>query len=365
MISLATDERPGPDDLPEPSRIMLVRLSAVGDCVHTLPLLHALREEWPNAHIGWVTQPAGASLLAGHPDVDEVIVINRADLTRWRGLAAIRSRLQSFAPDVCLDPQSLTKSGLVTWLSGAATRIGFARPHGRELAPWAYNRAIPAQKIHVVERYLELLRGLGVSKAIPPRFNLPIPEVAHDTAVHILRDTHMPSGGFALINCGAGWPSKLWPTRRFARIARHLGTQYQLPSLVVWHGDQEEKRAQDVARRGGGHAVAAPSTTLPVLAALARDARIVIASDTGPLHLAAAVGTCCIGLYGPTDGNVCGPYVAFPNQHHVVVESRDRDRLKSAKSPKNHAMLDVDVARVCQACDQLLQWQSGQALSAA
>lgn len=328
---------------------MICRLSAIGDCIHTLPLLTALRKLYPQSQIAWATQPGPAELLRGHPHLDDIIVIRRAEMRTIAGLRRLRAQLQAFGPDVCLDPQSLTKSALVAWLSGAKYRVGLASPYGREVAPWLNNVLVQAEPSHVVQRYLQLLQGIGGGTQ-QAEFVVPCASEVDQMARNVLHQTHMPPGHFALVNCGAGWKSKLWPTDRFARLARFLGQRYRLPSLVVWHGSEEHCYSQEVALRSGGHAVAAPPTTLPQLAALCRHARLCIASDTGPLHLAAAVGTPCVGLYGPTQPEICGPY----GDGHAVVESRDKDRFRAPKSPQNQSMRDIDVARVCGACERLL-----------
>ncbi|MDA0658664.1 MAG: glycosyltransferase family 9 protein [Planctomycetota bacterium] len=333
----------------QPKRILISRLSAIGDCIHTLPLLSALRRKFPEAKLAWATQPGPAELLRGHPQLDELIIVRRNELRSVTGIFQLRARLAAFGADVSLDPQSLTKSALVARLSGADRRIGLARPFGRELAPWLNNQVIRAEPSHVVQRYLQLLRGLDV---VSPEVEFVVPRSAEvdQQAREILRQAHLPPGHYALVNCGAGWPSKIWPAQRFARLARFLGQRYRLPSLVVWHGPEEFRISQDVALRSGGHAVTAPATTLLQLASLCRQARLCVASDTGPLHLAAAVGTACVGLYGPTQPEICGPY----GERHEVVESRDKERFRWPKSPQNRSMQDIDVARVCGACERLL-----------
>lgn len=335
--------------LPEAPRILLVRLSAVGDCIHTLPLLTAIRKICPQATIGWAVQTGPATLLDGHPHLDEIIRIQRKDITRARGLVNIRRQLRAFRPDVTLDPQCLTKSAGLGWLSGARHRIGLARPYAREAAPWFYTSRVYAEPSHVVIRYLQLASAL--TPELPdPEFVVPANEAAAEECDEILRQTHMPQKKFGLVNCGAGCQSKCWPSDRYARVCRYLGQRMNIPSLVVWHGPEERTLAYDVVLRSGGHAVAAPATQLKVLAELCRSAQIFIGSDTGPLHLAAAAGTPCVGLYGPTRPAVSGPF----GDHHEVVESRDRDRFLMAKSPRNESMRDIDVPRVIDACRTIL-----------
>lgn len=335
--------------LPERPRILLVRLSAVGDCIHTLPLLSAVRRIFPEATIGWAVQGGPAKLLDGHPYLDEILRIDRKKLTGVRGLIQIRQQLRAFRPDITLDPQGLTKSALLGWLSGAAQRIGLSRPYAREIAPWFYTRQIRAEPSHVVIRYLQLANAL--TTALPDvEFHVPTTISDQQDSQQVLHQTHMPAGNFALVNCGAGWASKCWPSERYARVCRHLGQRRNVSSLVVWHGAKERSYAHDVVLRSGGYAVAAPETSLKVLAELCRAARFFIGSDTGPLHLAAAMGTPCVALYGPTAPAISGPY----GDHHEIVESRDHDRFVTPKAPQNHSMQDIDAPRVLDACLKIL-----------
>jgi ADP-heptose:LPS heptosyltransferase len=190
---------------------------------------------------------------------------------------------------------------------------------------------------------------LGLPQTDEVHFDLA--EWRHDTVDRFLRDAHL-TGELAVINPGAGWDSKLWPARRFAQVARHLGETHQLPTAVCWAGDQERQWAEQIVAGSGGHALMAPPTSLPELASLLRQATICVGSDTGPLHLAAAVNTPCVGLYGPTRPSVCGPF----GKGHVCVQvylqqGSGRERRGSC----NDAMLAIEAKQVQAACDQLLQ----------
>ena len=156
---------------------------------------------------------------------------------------------------------------------------------------------------------------------------------------------------FAVINVGAGWPSKVWPAARFAAVAAHLGAAWSLPSLVVWGNEEERRSAEQVAAGSQRHALLAPKMTLSQLAVLARRARLFVGSDTGPLHLAAAVGTPCVGLYGPWPAEKHGPY----GPQHVVVQKMcmEGSTRQRRRAPPIY-MEAIGVADVCDACRRSL-----------
>ncbi len=140
---------------------------------------------------------------------------------------------------MAIDVQSLTKSAVLAWLSGARRRIGFGNPGGRELSKWLNNERVDPHATHVVDRYLELLRPLGIeSPAV--RFQVPEHEEDRKAAAAIIREGAL-EGGFAIVNLGAGWPSKLWPADRYAAVAGHLGRTHDLPVLVAWAGETEPR----------------------------------------------------------------------------------------------------------------------------
>ena len=331
-------------------RILISRLSAIGDCVLATPLLCALRDHLPNAHLAWVTERAPATLLEGHGALDELIVVPK----RWMKSAAeirqLRSKLLASRFDIAIDPQGLTKSSIVAWFSGARQRIGFPKPRGRELSCWFNRELVTPTKTHVVDAQLELLKPLGIHNPAV-RFDLPvIPEVeskadAMITAAHLGCD-------FIAVNPGAGWDSKLWSAYRYGRVARSLGERHQLPSFVLWSGERERTWAEQIVACSGGRAVLAPPTTLPELSAVLRRARMFVGSDTGPLHIAAAVGTPCVGLFGTTRPEDCG---AYGTQHVHVQKRYQAGSSRERRRANNDAMLEIDVDSVVAACETLLR----------
>lgn len=339
-----------PAPLPPSPRILIVRLSAIGDVVHTIPLLNALRDRFPEASLSWVVQKPASVLLEGHPSLDELAETRRGFLKSPREVRRLRHRLREHRYDVVIDAQGLTKSALLGWLSGAPLRIGCDGEWGRELSRWFNNERVHTDAPHAVDRMLQLLSPLGIES---PRVRFSIPESSTDlewteTAV---REAGM-EGGYAVIHPGAGWPSKRWPLNRFAAVTRHLGHRCGLPTMVVWGSPAEREMAGRIVISSKGHAHLAPPRTLRELAALSRRARLFIGSDSGPLHLAAAVGTPCVGLYGPWPAERHGPY----GPQHVVVQKMTM--FHATTRERRHAstkyMEAIDVPSVCQACDQVL-----------
>lgn len=349
-----------PDSTSKP-RILITRLSAIGDCVHTLPLVAALRERYPHAFIAWATQGAGASVLRGAEGLDEIIVVDRRWMNRWSSISKLRKQLRGFEFDVTVDPQSLTKSAMIAWLTGAPKRIGFTAGQARELAPWLNNTLVQPKHDHVVQRYLELLGPLGIEQPRPV-FRLPHDEQASASmmrfaAARILDKTAIASHNvprFALLNVGAGWNSKRWPHARYAEVAKYLSNSHGLPSIVLWAGDEERAMAAEVVASSAGTALMAPPTSLRELTELCRLAEIFVGSDTGPLHIAAAVDTPCVSMYGPTKPSICGPFGAG---HIALQQWYQGGNSKQRRSDDNSAMRAIPVEHVCDGCDQIVAGQ--------
>ena len=314
-------------------RILIVRLSSIGDVMHTLPTLCALRNALPKAFIGWVVEGGSAQLLTHHKAIDEVIRVPRKWLKSPRTVLALRSKLRSLRFDVAIDIQGLTKSAVAARLSGARRRIGIDGPDGRELSRWLNNELVRPTTTHIIDRNLELLKPLGIERPAV-RFGLDVLPAEAASADKMLADVEL-SNRFVMLNPGAGWPSKLWPPARFAAVARYLGEYHALRSLVVWAGQQEHQWAEEIVSASAGFATLAPPTTLRELAALAHRAMLSISADTGPLHIAVAVGTPCIGLFGPMPAERNGPY----GPQHVSVQ---RILLKGTSRDAPHRRARVD-----------------------
>jgi heptosyltransferase I len=286
-------------------KALLVRLSAIGDVVHTLPTLAALRRHgWST---GWVVEPLARPLLAGNPALDEVVSAPSARAFSLgearRALAAARRGRY----DVALELQGLWKSAAWARLCGARRVLGYARAGRKEpsSALLVGEQLPPApEAVHVIDVNLALLRGLGIEAIGVREFPLP-PAAAEAESVGARLDAAF-GAGFALLNPGGGWNSKLWPPERFGALARLLAAR-GLPSLVTW-GPGEQGLADRVVAASGGAAGACFPTTLLEYVELARRARVVVAADTGPMHLACAVRTPVVAVFGPTDPARNGPF---------------------------------------------------------
>lgn len=336
--------------LSETPRFLICRLSAIGDTVHTLPLANLIKHRWPQAFVAWAVEQAAASLVRQHRSIDKTIVVPKGYLKSPSALLDLTRRLRALQIDVALDPQGLTKSAVLGLLSGARRRIGFTRPIARELAPWIDSELITPKETHVVRRYLEVLRPLGVhASERDVQFDLPIDAESELAVESFLNKSpiHL-TGGFAVINPGAGWDSKLWPIDRYAEVARSLS----LRSVVVWAGEKERGWAESIVTASAGRATLAARTSLLELAALARRARLFIGSDTGPLHIAAAVGTPCVAMYGPTKPEVCGPW----GTGHKGLQSQ-HDQLGSRRKQAGQfsdSLLQITAEQVVEACESAL-----------
>jgi ADP-heptose:LPS heptosyltransferase len=250
---------------------------------------------------------------------------------------------------VAIDPQGLTKSALLAWLSGARTRIGFAGSEGRELSRYLNNRLQQASLPHVVDRSLELLRPLGIESP-EVQFRIPINLGAASYAENLLKQYGL-TNGYAVVNPGAGWNSRLWPPERFGAVAKYLGQQRSLRSIAVWAGEKEHRWAKEIVAASGGYAQLAPKTSLLELGALLERGRLFVGSDTGPMHLSVAVGTRCVSLHGPTPTWQSGPY---GDGHVAIQEVFHKGTSRQRRSAGNESMLAISVERVCDACDRVL-----------
>lgn len=330
-------------------RFLIVRLSHIGDAVLTMPLVCQLREHFPQAYIAWAAEPAAAKVLAGHPAIDRLLVVERNWSKSPAGWWRMRRTLRREQFDIAIDPQSLLKSSLLAALSGAPIRIGMGGQHGREGSRWLNNRLILPKSSHLLDRTLELLHALGLDIPAEKKFRYPLDEAARNKIDQLCSVNGW--NPLVVINPGASWPSKQWIPERFGSVAEHLHQRYGRKVLVTWAGEAERALAERVVYASRRLAQAAPATTLPELAALCARAELFIGCDTGPLHIAAAVGTPCLGLYGPTRPEDSG---AYGTQHLALQKWLQRGSKRSLRSGDNLAMRDISVNDVCQAVDQFM-----------
>ncbi len=336
-------------ELSDRPRILICRMSAIGDTILTLPLLCAIRDRFPGAHISWVVEKRAAPVVAGHQDLDQLIVLERLWFRSPSKLLDARRQLQDAGPKISIDPQSNFKTSLAAWLSGAKTRIGFGGRHAREFSSLLNNQRVRPAATHLVDRSLELLRPLGIDRP-PVRFRLPIPGDAREAVGKFIRDAQL-GGGYVVINPGAGWDSRLWPASRYAEVSKHLAGEFGMTSVVAWAGQRELAWAEQIVAGADGHALLAPRTDLMELAALMESAALYIGSDTGPMHMAVAVDTPVVCLHGTTCPAESGPY----GPGHIAIQERyDGGSSRQRRKAGNEAMRLITVERVVEACAMIL-----------
>ena len=287
--------------------ILIVRLGALGDIVHALPVAAALRARFGDARIDWVVDERHRELLDLVPVVDRRIVLRTRSASLRRRVTELRRTLARESYDVAIDVQGLLKSAVVARLSRARRILGFTPPHLRErVARFFYTETHdPGVTAHVIEKNLTLAASLGadVSRI---RFPLTVPVSAALDAVRARRSV-VGETTFVVLNPGAAWPNKRWPPARFGAVAQWLRRERGLSSVVTW-GPGDETMAAAVVDGAAGAAELAPTTSISDLVAIVRDATLMVSGDTGPVHLAAAVGTPIVGIYGPTDASRNGPW---------------------------------------------------------
>jgi heptosyltransferase-1 len=307
--------------------VAIVKLSSIGDVIHALPVAAALKRHRPETRVTWVAEAREATLLAGHPDLDEVIIADtrgwrrgRAPISALHDMGVLTRRLRARAFDVVLDLQGLVKSGLLTALTRAPRRIGFAREFRREALGGLFinERVRPsATARHAVEQYVALLAPLGIADpAIEFRLS-PDADAERRVEAFLAGTGIKPHDRLVVVNPGSGRADKQWPVAHYRELVRRLADDAGARIVVLW-GPGVETDARTIASSIVDGA-AAPPTSLRELTPLARRAQLMIAGDTGPLHIAAAVGTPCLGLYGPTSGARNGPY----GPGHRVLQSAD------------------------------------------
>lgn len=289
------------------NRFLIVRLGSLGDVVHGIPVAAALRQAFPTSRIDWMVDPRYVELLNLVTSLDRRIPVDPREAkqgkTRQRLSQHVRE-MRDIGYDAVIDLQGLVKSAVLARSVRARRTIGFPRKHLREpLARLFYTDAPdPGSATHVIYKNLALLAPLQVNDRTV-RFPLVIPR---SPMCEQIRE-RMGGRDYALINPGAAWPNKRWPPARFGAVAAAMMRDFGWRSLVLW-GPGEEELADAVVAASDGSAVTSPPTTITDIVAIARKARLMISGDTGPLHIAAAVGTPVVGLYGPTRPERNGPW---------------------------------------------------------
>jgi len=296
-------------------RVLIVRLSAVGDILHALPVMRALRRQFPSIEVDWLVEDRFACLLRNVGELGGVIEIPRARWRRersWRRVLSdgrrLRGKLRERGIDASIDLQGLTKSGLWPWVSNIPLRIGFGDDQARELNRWLNNvRIVPDEECkHVVDRNLSLLRPFGIERQ-EADLSIPVDKAAAASVAWIREERGWSEESLALLQPGAGWETKRWPVEYFSELGDHLIRAWGLRVAVLW-GPGEEQLAETVVRGMKEKGELAPETNLLELIELIRGCRLFVGGDTGPMHMAAAMQVPVVAIFGASDPVRNGPY---------------------------------------------------------
>jgi lipopolysaccharide heptosyltransferase I len=279
-------------------KVLIVRLGSLGDVIHGIPVAAALRSRYPQARIDWLVDRRYVELLDLVESLDSRIPFDPRELPAGSARRTLRD-LRAMQYDAVIDLQGLLKSAVIARLVAGKRTIGFPRQHLREPMARFFYTDTPdvGDARHVIDKNLRLLSAVGITDAAV-HFPIRIPR---------LSPTEITSGSYAILNPGAAWPNKRWPPDRFGAVAAAMQRDLGLRSIVLW-GPGEESLAAAVVDASQGAAESAPRTQIADLVGLARDGRVMISGDTGPLHIAGAVGTPLVALFGPTSPERNGPW---------------------------------------------------------
>jgi heptosyltransferase-1 len=347
-------------------RLLLVRLGSLGDIVHALPAAASLRAAFPGARIDWLVEDRWQGLIEFNPDLSKVIPVDTRGwraapfhTSTWRNLTGFIETLRQLKYDAAIDFQGLYKSAVLSWLSGARRRLGFARQFLKEAgAARFYTDGVrPPENCHVFEMNLALARAAGAGET---EVSFPLPVTQQDEAAveEMLRQHHLRD--FVVLSPGGGWGSKCWPVERYASVHNILARTGGWRT-VLNAGPGEESLVSEFMAQARVTRPVHLKLTVRQLVAVLRRARLLISGDTGPLHLAAALGTPVVGLYGPTDPVRNGPYTTpQAKSRTVVLHHRDQATItyKHERKP-SPAMLAITVEEVIAAANRCLEAAGG------
>ncbi len=328
-----------------PKKILIVKPSSLGDVVHSLPFLNAVKSGFPKAEIHWVIARGLEGLLEGHPMIDRLIIINKDDWKRpakaGKTAAEIGRLFRSLRDeryDLVVDLQGLFRSGIITAATGAPMRIGFEE--AREGSRFFYNRRVRGgRETHAVDRYLKIAEALGcdAGEAV-----FPFPVVKREAGE--ASELRASLQGYAVMVPGARWETKVWPAENFGRIASALPWK----TLVVGSRADSEK-AEAVVRASGGKAISvAGKTSLGELIEIMRGARLVISNDSGPMHIAAGFNVPVVAMFGPTSPRRTGPY---GKGHIIIMSDEDCAPCFRKRCADMKCMKGITVAKVLEKID--------------
>lgn len=345
-------------------QILIVKLSAIGDVIHTMPSLNAIRENFPHSHITWIVEEAASDFVKGHKSIDRIIISRRKTwikdffssscLKTIKQIYTFIKEVRDTKYDLVIDFQTLLKSGIIVFLSRSDHKAGFDK--GMEHMEHSYlflNRRIPPVNMnnHAIARSLLLLRAIGIrSEKIV--FNLPVRPRDREKAESLLDLNYINAAKpIIAINPVAKWKTKMWDSQKFALLADRLIEDHH--ARVLFTGSKKDfPLICDIINSMKNNAVnLAGKTTLKTLAAVFEKADIVVSTDTGPMHVAAAVETPVLALFGPTAPWRTGPYGSI---HRVVRADIECSPCFKRKCKTTNCMKQISVDRVMTALSEFL-----------
>jgi lipopolysaccharide heptosyltransferase I len=295
-------------------RILLIKPSSLGDIVHTLPTVAALRARFPDAHLAWLVKKQWAGIVERVEGVDRVWPVEGGVAGWLKQVPALRAA----AFDLVVDLQGLFRSAAMAWLTGCSTRIGFA--NGREGSPLLYTMRVPVPtpEMHAVDRYLLVAQALGAARPLTPVFRFAIADADRARVAELLERVGVERGSpWVAMHVSARWPTKRWPAEFFAAVANCLQRDGVGPVVLIGTpGGLAEARAVVASARSVRTLIGL--TPIELLPALLESATVLVSTDSGPMHVAAAVGTPVVALFGPTSPIRTGPYGA---RHTVLTHA--------------------------------------------
>jgi len=339
-----------PKELANPQRILVTHFGSIAEIIRTVPVLVALRHRFPYSEIAWLIEANAAPILLDHWTVNRFIVVRSDWLKHLSEIRRVRRRLRAFAPQVAVDSQNSFDSSLAVWLANTKYRIGFGGKQSRLL----HNVHVVSEEERQIEQNLQLLQPFGIFGS-GIGFDMPECEKDRLAARNILhRNGIHENVRFALLHISADSPAARWQEERYGRVAKYLLDQWNLPSLIVWSGyEQELRRAESAVHAAHGAAFQAPWTTLAERRSLSNLATVFIGADTAELQLAAAVGTACVGLFGPTSALENAPF----GQEHRMVQAEQQTKKRASVQ---RTMDAISPEMVFEKCDEVLTKISSQ-----
>lgn len=333
----------------EYKNILIIKMSSLGDVIHALPTLYALRQNYPNAKITWAVHPQFADILPGKPWIDEVILIDKKGLKSFRYLKALRRNLHDRHFDMCLDLQCIAKSALVAFLSGAPDKYGYWEL--REGSFLVNHALVGDHKYdHVIERYLDTVRALG-GKVDRIEFPLPHDETSQLSVTAKLEADGIHRGeGYVVIALGARWTVKEWPLDHFVELINQMAA---MPIVLIGAMSDKDKSDYVLARTTHPHVVDLTGrTSLLELVEVLRTAKAYVSADTGPLHIANALKVPLVALFGPTSPERTGPYGG--DHVHIVISPTSRATVKDPLIDDPECMKQITVPMVQAVLEEVL-----------